>query len=80
MLIACIFANKIKVMLPVLILTLGLLLLGIAGLSIRLLVLKQGEFRGTCSSHNPLLAEKGVDCGTCPSRYKGECAASKHAH
>ena len=68
-------------MLPVLILTLGLLLLGIAGLSIRLLVLKQGEFRGTCASNNPLLAQKGVDCGTCPSRYNGECAASgKHAH
>ncbi|MFN3529000.1 MAG: membrane or secreted protein [Bacteroidia bacterium] len=63
-------------MLPVLLLTLALMLLGFAGLGIRMLVLKQGEFRGTCSSHNPLLAEKGVDCATCPSRYKGECASS----
>lgn len=63
-------------MLPVLLLTFVFLALGFAGLGIRMLFLKKGEFRGTCSSHNPLLAAKGVDCGTCPSRYKGECAAS----
>lgn len=64
-------------MLPVLLLTFVLLAMGFAGLGIRMIFLKQGEFRGTCSSHNPLLAEKGVDCATCPSRYKGECAATK---
>jgi hypothetical protein len=58
-------------------LTLGFLAVGVAGLSIRLIFLKQGEFRGTCSSHNPLLAEKGVDCETCPNRYKAVCPANK---
>jgi hypothetical protein len=61
----------------VLLLTFGFLAIGIAGLSIRLLVLKRGEFRGTCSSHNPLLAAKGVDCETCPNRYKDVCPATR---
>jgi hypothetical protein len=49
----------------------------VAMVGIRLFLVKDGEFRGTCSTHNPLLAEKGVDCGTCPNRYKDDCALTK---
>lgn len=34
-------------------------------IGIRLLLLKDGEFRGTCSSNNPLLADKTGSCSVC---------------
>ncbi|MBM3918610.1 MAG: hypothetical protein FJ344_03780 [Sphingomonadales bacterium] len=58
-------------------LTFAFLLLGFTGMGIRLLILRNGQFRGTCSSHNPLIAEKGVDCAGCPHRYETHCPAGK---
>lgn len=34
-------------------------------MSVRLLFVKNGEFRGTCATQNPLLAKEGVACGYC---------------
>ena len=34
-------------------------------LSIRMIFLKNGEFRGTCASQNPLLNPEGESCGYC---------------
>lgn len=40
--------------------------LAFAMIGIRMIVLKNGEFRGTCSSNNPLLADKmGGTCSVC---------------
>lgn len=43
----------------------GLMTLAFAMIGIRLLVLKNGEFKGTCSSNNPLLADKTGSCTIC---------------
>jgi hypothetical protein len=34
-------------------------------LSVRLLFIKKGEFRGTCASQSPWLNKEGVTCGYC---------------
>jgi hypothetical protein len=67
----------IATLLTLFVLTLVFLSLGFAGLAIRMLVLKKGEFRGTCASHNPLLKDRGVDCAGCPNRYSDHCPATQ---
>lgn len=47
-----------------------LLAIGFIGLffvlmSVRLIFLKEGEFKGTCASANPLLQEEGATCSYC---------------
>jgi len=34
-------------------------------MSVRLLFMKNGEFRGTCASQSPFLAKEGIVCGYC---------------
>ena len=48
-----------------LLLSLGIVALAFAGIGIRILLVKNGEFRGTCSSNNPLLNKEGVNCPVC---------------
>ena len=44
----------------------GAMTLAFGMIAIRMIVLKNGEFRGTCSSNNPLLADKmGGTCSVC---------------
>lgn len=43
----------------------GFMALAFAMIGIRMLLLKDGEFRGTCSSNNPLLADKTGNCSIC---------------
>ena len=53
--------------------TIIILSLCIAGISIKLLVKKDGEFAGTCASQNPLLNESNEPCGFCgktPDQFK----------
>jgi hypothetical protein len=50
--------------------TVFLLTLAIFGLffvlmSVRLLFVKNGEFRGTCATQSPFLAKEGITCGYC---------------
>lgn len=51
-------------------------------MSVRLIFLKNGEFRGTCASQSPFLAKEGITCGYC-GKIIGEgdpCGdTSKHA-
>lgn len=58
---------------PTLVLTIFILLLVIAGIGIRILVLKNGEFRGSCSSNNPYMQKEGVDCPVCGKRPEEIC-------
>ncbi|SDU14203.1 hypothetical protein SAMN04487762_2052 [Polaribacter sp. Hel1_33_78] len=48
-----------------LLLTLGLLALGVAGIAIKIWAKKDGEFAGTCASQNPMLNKNGEACGFC---------------
>lgn len=52
-------------MMTIFILTLTVFGLFFALMSVRLIFLKNGEFRGTCASQSPFLAKEGVACGYC---------------
>ncbi len=49
--------------LKLILLSISLMALAFAGLGIKILVKKDGEFAGTCASKNPLLVKEGVECG-----------------
>jgi hypothetical protein len=46
-------------------LSIGVLALFFILMSVRLLFLKNGEFRGTCATQSPFLAKEGITCGYC---------------
>ena len=46
-------------------LTVSLLILGVAGIAIKLWAKKDGKFGGTCASQNPMLNKDGEACGFC---------------
>ena len=63
-----------------LLITLVLLSLAIAGIAIKLWAKKDGEFAGTCASQNPMLNEDGQACGYCgktPDQFK-DCSEPQH--
>ena len=60
--------------------TLALLVVAVAGISIKLWAKKDGEFAGTCASQNPMLNKDGETCGFCgktPEQYE-ECSEPQH--
>ena len=64
-------------MLPVIILSVILVLIGFFLFSVRLLFVKNGEFKGTCANNNPFMLKEGAACGVC-GRQPGEaCAEGK---
>ena len=50
-----------------------LLSIGIAGIAIKILVKKDGQFAGTCASNNPMLNQEGESCGICGARPDEKC-------
>lgn len=48
-----------------LLITLVLLLLSVAGIAIKLWAKKDGKFAGTCASQSPFLNKEGESCGFC---------------
>lgn len=54
-------------------LTIGLLALAFAGIAIKILVKKNGQFSGTCASNNPMLQEEGGGCSVCGARPQDRC-------
>ncbi|MFT4831758.1 MAG: hypothetical protein ACI815_001408 [Psychroserpens sp.] len=48
-----------------LLLTIGLLAIGFAGIAIKIWAKKDGEFAGTCASQSPFLNQDGEACGFC---------------
>jgi hypothetical protein len=48
-------------------------------MSVRLIFLKDGEFKGTCASQNPYLNKDGAACGYCGKTIKSgdSCASPK---
>jgi len=50
-----------------------LLALAFAGIAIKILVKKGGEFAGTCASNNPLLQKEGAICGLCGAKPDEQC-------
>jgi hypothetical protein len=54
-------------------LAIGLLALGVAGIAIKILVKKDGEFSGTCSSNNPFLNSEDGSCSICGASRGDRC-------
>ncbi len=52
-------------MIPTLIISLIVASLFFVGVGIRILVLKNGEFKGTCASQSPFLKNQVGDCQIC---------------
>lgn len=46
-------------------LTVGILALAVAGITIKIWSKKDGEFAGTCASQSPFLNKDGEACGYC---------------
>lgn len=43
-------------------------------MSVRLIFLKDGKFKGTCASQSPFLNKEGATCGYCGKKVgEGEC-------
>jgi len=64
-----------------LVITLIMLGLAIAGIAIKLWAKKDGEFAGTCASQNPMLNEGGEACGFCgktPDQF-ADCNQPNHS-
>ncbi|HLT50201.1 membrane or secreted protein [Aequorivita nionensis] len=63
-----------------LLITLALLLLAVAGIAIKLWAKKDGKFAGTCASQSPFLNKEGQSCGYCgktPDQFKN-CSEDSH--
>ncbi|OAB76182.1 membrane or secreted protein [Cochleicola gelatinilyticus] len=63
-----------------LVITLILLLLGVAGIAIKIWAKKDGKFAGTCASQSPFLNKDGEACGFCgktPDEFK-DCNEEAH--
>jgi len=61
----------------VLLISIGFVALFFVLMSVRLLLVKNGEFRGTCASQSPFLLKDGVTCGYCGRDLSaGEVCAS----
>ena len=52
-------------MMKLFLITFGLLALAFAGIAIKILVKKDGEFAGTCASQSPFLSKDNEPCGFC---------------
>jgi hypothetical protein len=63
-------------MLQLILISTVLLALAFAGIAIKLLVKKDGQFAGTCASNNPLLKQEGASCGVCGARPEEQCKKS----
>lgn len=56
--------------------TVGLLAIGVGGIAIKLWAKKDGKFAGTCASQSPFLNKEGQACGFCGKlpEDQGDCA------
>tara|TARA_R110000772_G_scaffold57087_1_gene129558 strand:- start:247 stop:450 length:204 start_codon:yes stop_codon:yes gene_type:complete len=62
------------------VITFILLLLGVAGISIKIWAKKDGKFAGTCASQSPFLNKDGDACGFCgktPDQFE-DCNEEEH--
>lgn len=50
--------------------SIGILALFFILMSVRLIFIKNGEFRGTCASQSPWLSKDGITCNYCGKNFK----------
>ena len=66
-------------LLPVILITIVLLGLGFAGIAIKILLKKNGEFAGTCASQRPFLNTEGENCSFCGATPEEKCKSDATA-
>lgn len=59
----------------VLLLSIGILAIFFVLMSVRLFLVKNGEFKGTCASQSPWLNKEGATCGYCGKTLTASDAA-----
>jgi len=64
-------------MLKVVLVAIALVGLAFAFISIRILLIKGGQFKGTCANNNPFLQKQGVTCGVCGKPAGDACDSDK---
>ena len=57
----------------VILLAVGFIALAFAGIAIKILIKKDGEFAGTCASQSPFLNKEGEACGFCGASADEKC-------
>jgi len=70
------FVDKLITMenfLSLFLISLGLMVFVFAGIGIKILLKKNGEFSGTCASQNPFLNKEGEACGFCGAEPDEKC-------
>ena len=65
--------------LKLVLLTVGLLGLAFAGIAIKILVKKDGQFSGTCASNSPFLNKEGEACSFCGALPEDQCRKEEAA-
>lgn len=50
--------------------------LAVAGIAVRILLKKDGQFSGTCSSNNPLLQKDDGVCSLCGAKPLEKCKSN----
>ena len=60
-------------MIEIILISILILGLGIAGIAIKILVKKNGRFSGTCASNNPFLNKDGENCSYCGATPNEGC-------
>tara|TARA_B110000003_G_C16549976_1_gene496171 strand:- start:558 stop:758 length:201 start_codon:yes stop_codon:yes gene_type:complete len=53
--------------------TFFMLAIAFAGIAIKILIKKNGEFAGTCASQSPFLNKSGDSCGLCGAKPDEMC-------
>jgi len=54
----------------------GMLALAFAGIAIKILVKKDGQFSGTCASNSPFLNPEGESCSMCGALPEERCKSN----
>jgi rRNA maturation endonuclease Nob1 len=57
----------------VVLISIVLVALAVAGIAIKILVKKDGQFAGTCSSNNSFLKKEGGACSICGAKPNEKC-------
>jgi len=60
-------------MLQILLYTVLIIGLAFAGIALRILLVKGGEFRGSCATNNPMLKNEIGECTVCGAKPEEAC-------
>jgi len=69
--------NLKEMFIPTLILSLIIIGAAFAGIALRILMVKGGEFRGSCATNNPMLTNAVGECTVCGAKPDEDCKESE---